>query len=155
MDSSKGFILKMEKLGMHFGPDQFWFYRFRQDYLDIIAFWINSSKSFVTIPIICFKTDLIDHCDMEKFPRGFINGMSSLSSAFVNYNGISIGGDSWKIKAEEDVNISVKEIYKVIEEKGNPWLLNINDDKNLWDSIPMRIQQGNFGQALKEKLNLS
>ena len=85
-----GFIDEMEKLGFFLGPDDFWFYRRRGDYLDVICFWDSSSRNWLTVPILCLKFDLIDHCDMSMFPEGFILKMPLFTDGFINEEGVEI-----------------------------------------------------------------
>jgi hypothetical protein len=150
---SSGFTIDMLKLGFSIGPSGLWFYRLRDDYIDFFEFWIKSSGNFATVPVTCLKIDLIDHCNMKEFPKGFTQGIPIWGDAFINDEyGIEIGGDPWSIKSEDDVLKTFKGITFLFYTGVNEYFTNIDSDRKLYESLSVRAKETQDGSKIKLKL---
>lgn len=148
-----GFVEEMERLGFTLGPGDLWFYRFRGEYLDVIAFWGDSSQEWVDVPIVCYRKDLVDFCDMSEFPRKFVGKMHLYSSAFVNEDGVEVGAPlSWKVATDAEMEKTFSALEQLIKAKADGWLKNIDSDEKLWESIAVVVQEGSYGQKMKKLL---
>lgn len=153
---SFGFIDKMSALGFELGSSGFWFYRLREGYIDYVGFWISSSKNWVTIPVTCLKYDLVSHCDMDKFPKGFEKGMPFYSSTFINEeHGVEIGAEAWKIKNIVDIEASLEVLYGLVELSADVWLKNIDSNQKLYDSYCGRFKDSEKSKEIRELLGLN
>jgi len=150
-----GFTKELEKLGFQLGPNKFWFYRHRGEYLDLIVFWISSSKIYMTVPIDCQKIDIIKHCDMTNFPKGFMKNFGLNSDCFIDDEDLSYAGWDWEIETKSEVKITLSEILKLIKCHAENWFQNITTDKKMFYSYSLRMQESEFGQELKNELNIS
>ena len=148
-----GFTDKMSKLGFNQGPDSLWYYRIRGDYIDVFLFWLKSSESWVTIPVTCLKYNLIDHCDMSKFPMGFSSRVPIFTDSYINEEyGVEIGSDPWKIKEEKDIKNMFEELYDLVVNGVDDWFKSINTDKKLYDSFSLNMKESEAGKKYKKKL---
>jgi len=146
-----GFIKKLEMAGFQLG-DGFWFYRKRPPFIDLVLFWISTTKKFTTIPIICMKEDLIDHCDMSNFPKNFTLDIPFLSERFLNDEGVEIGGDSWNIKSRDEIKSTFQDLEKLICKEANTWFESIDSDHALYESYSQNMQESEQGQRMKKLL---
>lgn len=150
-----GFTKEIEKLGFHLGPKELWFYRHRGQYLDLIMFWICSSKKYMTVPIDCQKIDLIEHCDMKIFPEGFMKKFGLNSDCFIDDEELSYAGWDWEIETKNEVETTLSEILKLIKSHAENWFQNITSDEKMYYSYSLRMQESEFGQKLKKELNIN
>jgi hypothetical protein len=150
----KGYVNAMEELGFSLGPDKFWFFRKRGDYLDTLSFWLSSSKIVVTTPIDCQRFDLLNHCDLTRFPKGFTKGYGICSDCFLEDDGLMYAGWSWLVETQEQMEESVDKIFKVFKIHGEPWLAEITDDEKMFNSYSLRFRETETGEKLKKYLNL-
>ena len=81
---ASGFASQMRELEFELGPSHVWFYRLRGDFIDWFGFWPKSSGRWADVPVVCLKYDLVSHCDMSTFPRGFQNGIPVWTGAFTH-----------------------------------------------------------------------
>ncbi len=148
-----GFAEQMHELGFSEGPNDLWFYRRRGDYIDVFLFWLKSSENWVSVPVTCLKYDLIDHCDMTEFPKGFASGVPIFTDSYINEEyGVEIGSDPWKVKDEKSIKITFDEIYKLFIESVDDWFKSINTDQQLFDSFSLNMKESESGMQYKEKL---
>lgn len=99
-----GVVEELEKLGFALGPDDFWFYRQRGEFIDTIFFWLNSSGNYVQIPVSTWVKEIVYFADMKNFPKGFIKNASCVS-------GMSLGKD----KVDYATNFSVQNTLELEE----------------------------------------
>ena len=123
-----GFITKIEGLGFRLGPSGLWFYRERGEFIDVIDFWMKSSMKWVEVPVVCFIKDQVTHCDMSKFPKGFTNNMSALSSMFAGRRGFEVLGSPWKV-TDETIETTFSDLFKLLKNDVIPWF-NALDTKS-------------------------
>ena len=150
-----GFTSNLNKLGFHLGPENLWYYRVRGKYLDIISFWLSSSKKSVTIPIDCQKIELIDHYDMSSFPKGFNKNYDLNSDCFIDDEELSYASWTWEVEKEHEIKETFTEVLKLIKSHAENWFQNITTDEEMYYSYSLRIQESDFGQDLKSKLNVN
>ena len=137
-----GFVEKMEMLGFKLGPDSFWFYRKRDGFIDYISFWVKSSGVFMGVPVICLKEELVKHCDMNKFPKGFNVDIPFYSSTYLNEEcGVEIGHDPWRIKTPQEIKESLDELYQLVVSSAVPWFKHINSNEKLWESFTLNFRE--------------
>jgi hypothetical protein len=151
---SSGFCTELNKLGFEQGPDNFWFFRKRGDYLDILLFWILSNKKFVTVPVDCQKFNLISHCDMTQFPKKFTQGFGQLSGYYIDEDEICGGSWPWDIRDSESATESLTDILKIFKESADTWFKSITNDELLFNSYSKAFRESESGQELKKYLNL-
>jgi hypothetical protein len=152
---SNGFIEKMSELGFEIGSSGLWLYRVRSDYIDYLSFSLNSSKNFVTVPVICLKASIIDHCDMSEFPKGFNNGIPFYSSTYINEEyGVEIGGEAWCVETQEDVDRTFSELLCLVQSSADIWFQNINTDQKFYDSFTINFKGSETAERIKARLNL-
>jgi len=149
-----GFTKEMEKLGFSIGPDDFWFYRHRGSYLDIISFWLGSSKRFVKIPIDCQKNGLIPRVDMDKFPKGFTEDYGVGSGCYMDDEGLAFASERWEVETKDKVKETFSEVLKLIKSHAEPWFKNITTDEKMFYSYSLAMQESPFGLDLWKKLNI-
>lgn len=149
-----GFVDRMQALDFALGPSGFWFYRKRDEYIDVFDFWMKSSMKWVQVPLVCLSEDIVVHCDMKEFPRGFNKGMPIYSGAFISKDGVEIGGGPWKVSSEEEVTNSLNELADVIESNVDPWFRRINSREALFSSFSERFRLTDEGRKIKEQLGL-
>lgn len=150
----KGYIEQMEGLGFSLGPNELWFYRKRGAYLDTFSFWLKSNQIAVTTPIDCQRIDLIEHCDMSQFPKGFTKGYGICSDCFLDDEGFAYASWGWLVKTQEYMEESVDSIFEIFFEHGEPWLAIITNDEKMFHSYSLRFRETEAGEELKRKLNL-
>jgi len=145
----------MERLGFKLGPNSFWFYRERGGFIDYLDFWMKSSGCYVTIPVMCLKTSLIMHCDMENFPKNFNKGIPFYSSTFINEDyGVEIGGDPWDVSTESDIENMLNESLELLSDSGEKWWKAINNDTDFYESFTINFKESNNADIIKEKLDI-
>lgn len=150
-----GFVKKIESMGFTLGPDEFWFYRRRGDFLDLFLFWLDSSKKYVTTPIDCQKFNLIEHCNMELFPKGFSKNFGLCSDLFIEEEELIFASHLWEVETDEEMEESLDDILLIFEKHALPWFNNIIDDKKMFYSYSLRFQETTSGEELKKQLSIS
>jgi len=148
-----GFTEQMASLGFKLGPNKFWFYRERGDFIDYLDFWIKSSGCFLTIPVMCLKKDLVTHCDLEHFPKRFDKDIPFYSSTFVNEEyGVEIGSDPWKVESKKDIENTFSEAIELIRSSAEAWWKGIVDNQSFYDSFTINFQESVEADRLKKLL---
>ena len=153
LSSETGFKERVEGLGFFQGPDAFWFYRNRGGFTDVIVFWIKSSKKWVEVPLVCVSDEIVSHCDMSEFPKGFTKGIPIYTGAFISKNGVEIGGGPWKIADEDTASESLNKLAMVIESDVDPWFKSIDSNQKLFQSFSDRFKETEEGMRLKKVLD--
>lgn len=157
LKESGQFIEDLKQLNFERGPSGVWFYRFRGAFLDVLAFWVSGSGRHLEVPVVCFKADLVEHCDMSTFPKGFIRDMPNISQTYVSKNedGISKNQSPWRILNIEELSVTLELLSTTIINKIDPWLCEVNSDKEFFDRLTRQSIDKGYGHRIKDKLNLS
>lgn len=130
-----GYITEIEKLGFTLGSKDFWFYRRRGDVLDIIDVTISSSGNWAEVAISPYIDELIKHCDMDKFPDGFIENLSNPFEMFITEEGIEHPWHKWRVEEDSDIEESFAFITKILVEEGDKWLQSIDSKEKVYKVI--------------------
>lgn len=135
-----GFLDSLKKLGFEIAPTGaphgFWIYRWRDDFIDYIGFWLSSTKNFMNVEITATKACLLNDYDMKNFPKKFENKVPIYSDTFINEDyGVEIGTQSYRVREKQDLPIAFDEILKQIYRSANPWLKAIDTNEKLYDSF--------------------
>jgi hypothetical protein len=144
------------ELGFTEGQGNLWFYRTRGDYIDFINISLSSTKKKVVVSVDCKKIDVMnDEYDMACFPKKFIKDFRLSSDCFMDkLDGLIYASSGWWVTSEDEKVIFFKDIASILKEHAEPWFQNITNDKKLFESYSLRMQESPFGLKLKEKLNL-
>ncbi|WP_199524817.1 hypothetical protein [Pseudoalteromonas sp. bablab_jr011] len=148
-----GFTESLNRLGFILGPDKFWFYRIRGDYIDLVMFWLLSNKKFMTVPVDCQKLALIPGYQEEKFPSNFIKGFGQVSGYFIDEEEICFGSWGWDVRDTCSIEKALNDILIVIENSAEPWFQSITDDQKMFNSYSLAFRESESGTKLKEKLD--
>jgi len=99
------FVSEIESRGFSLGPNGFWFYRSRNEILDIIDIYVASSGNWASIRVSPFIKKNLNHCDMSLFPKGFMKGLSDPYVKYKTEEGVEHPWHKWPVKDE----VSIKE----------------------------------------------
>lgn len=149
-----GFFEELETIDFSAGPSSFWLYRDRGEFLDVLSVSVYSTGSFFEVAVVCFKKELIDHCDMDLFPKGFYKHMRIISELYVSETKGLDSSTAWSCKSESEAITSLQKIAIIIKESADPWFQRITSDSAFFDSIAKGLRNREWGINLASKLNL-
>ncbi|MBF7073941.1 hypothetical protein ISG33_11070 [Glaciecola sp. MH2013] len=134
-----GFVEQMRDVGFTLGPDSFWFYRERGDFIDLFTFWIKSSGNWFEVPLYCLHKAHVEHCDMSLFPKGFMKGIPNLFDKTVQTRDLD-KGKNWEMQDEQQAINTLNDLANVFKKKAEPWFSAIDTNQKLHDSYSLRFQ---------------
>jgi hypothetical protein len=143
----------MRASGFDLGPDGFWFYRWRGDFLDVIQFWRVSNGNAFRVPISTWIKGMDDSgYDFANFPKGFIKDRENPSGKQLGKEGVSNTYYDWWTTDEEKTLESLNGILAGVSAFAVPWFDSIVDKKSLFESLPFRLREGQFGEHWRSKI---
>jgi len=124
--SDIGFIGDLEGLGFVVGPAGFWFYREREELIDVIDVWRKSSGKWIgkwiEVPVITYHRKIVEKkkgYDFSNFPKKFHN-LGKPADYCIAKDGINYPC-SWRVGDNAEIENSFKQIAAVIKEHGDAW----------------------------------
>ena len=140
--------------GFSLGPQGFFYYRWRGEFLDLIQFWIKTNGTRVEVHVCTVVSEMIERkgYNMVNFPVGYSKIASNPTAQRLTKDGIKLLGKRWCIGTDDEINDMLSELSKSIELYLIPWFEGINSRKDIYNSIWANSREGPAANWLRETL---
>ncbi|WGO98116.1 hypothetical protein QFX18_19095 [Saccharophagus degradans] len=147
-----GFTQSMKSLGFFVGPNGYWFYRRREEILDVICFSIGSCGAWTLPSVALFVDEMVEDYNMNLFPKGFTNQLSYINSLSITEEGIEHPWHKWEVRDESSAKKSFNCISTIMNQSGDAWFKEIKTRADLWNHLKACVEDTAREKTLKRIL---